>query len=69
MPSLVPLFEEMQAARFSGYTWASFRDLSHDERVMCVAHYRADKMIRMHTDDALQSAIKAQQKKSRRKGT
>ena len=55
---LVPLYIEREAARFALYNWSSWIDLDAMERAACVAHYRLNAMVNMHTEDAIARAMK-----------
>jgi len=62
LPDLVPVYEEREASRFSGYTPTAWRDLPHEERAMCVAHYRVHKMVEMHKELAVINEMKRRSK-------
>lgn len=57
-PALVPLFEEMEAMRFAGYTERQWRDMDSEEKAFSVAHYRMHGMVEMHKEDAVAEKVK-----------
>lgn len=60
---MVPLFEEMEACRFSGYTWRQWRELDPLERGAGVAHHRVHLMVENHKEDAVADRVKAETEK------
>lgn len=63
LPLLVPLFEEMEAMRFAGYTERQWREMDPDEKGFAVAHYRIHGMVEMHKEDALAEKMKQETEK------
>lgn len=53
LPSLVPLYEEREAMVYSHYNPTEWKGLGHEEKAMCVAHYRLSRMVRNHSEDAV----------------
>ncbi len=60
---MVPLFEEMEACRFSGYTWRHWRALDPMERAAGVAHHRVHHLVETHKEDAVAERVKAKTEK------
>lgn len=58
IPGLVPEIEERDAARFGGDTWAEWRKLPYDERVTGIAYYRLSRLIEMHKEEAVATAVR-----------
>lgn len=52
MRGTVPEYEERQAAKWGGYTWADWCTLPRDERTHGVAHYRLEFVIEAHVHEA-----------------
>ena len=52
LPNVVPEVEEREAARFNGYNWKEWQELSRQERVDGVAYFRIRRFIEMHQQDA-----------------
>jgi len=65
MPWLVPEIEEREAARFAGYTWREWSELSHEGRVNGVAHYRVKSLLEAHAQDAVRSEQEARERANR----
>jgi len=61
----VPEIEEREAARFAGYTWREWVELSHEGRVNGVAHYRVKSLLEAHTQDAVRSDQEARERANR----
>lgn len=57
MPELVSPYEEREACRFSNYNWATWEDLPVEERATCVAHYRLNRLIQAHQQDAISREV------------
>ena len=62
LPSLVPLYEEMEAMRFAGYNERAWRRLDTEEKAFHVAHFRVHGLVEMHKDDAVAERMKASEK-------
>ena len=53
IPGMVPEIEERHAARFGGYRWREWLELPRSERINGVAAYRLDRLVEIHSQDAL----------------
>lgn len=53
IPGFVPLYEQLEACIFGNYNWDQWFELSHVERVYCIAQYRMHSMIERHVQQAV----------------
>lgn len=54
-PGLVPLYECLEACRFSGYTWYEWEEqLDSEQRAIAIAHYRMHNLIETHVQQELE---------------
>ena len=68
IPGLVSEVEERDAAIANGYTWREWGDLSRNERIHNVAHYRLRRLIDAHVEDAVSAAGEARMRRARARG-
>ncbi len=66
---MVSEYEERHAAKWGGYRWHDWRTLERVERVHGVAHYRLDRMVENHSNDAVSQASKDRAAASRARST
>jgi len=55
---MVSEYEERHAAKWGRYRWHDWRALDRVDRVHGVAHYRLDRMVESHSNDAVTQASK-----------
>ncbi len=58
IPGMVSEYEERHAAKWGGYRWHDWRALEREDRVHGVAHYRLDRLVENHSNDAVSQAGK-----------
>lgn len=64
MPSLVPLYEEMESMRFANYNEREWRELESEEKAFAVAHYRIHGAVEMHKSDAVAEKMRQESEKA-----
>ena len=69
IPGLVPEIEERHAARFGGYRWKQWLALARQERIDGVAAYRLDRLVDLHSQDAVDRESRSRRKASERAAT
>ena len=62
LPSLVPVYEEREAARFGNYNWSQWGVLDNTEKALGIAHYRLYQLIELNKSDAVHKDIKKQER-------
>ena len=58
LPGLVSGVEEREASIYCHYNWRAWGELTWHERAGGVAQYRTHKMVELHQNEAVASAIK-----------
>lgn len=64
LPGVIPEIDEREAAKYSGYTWREWLDLSRFERVDCFAAFTLHNLIDAHSHEAAQDAIERKRRQS-----
>lgn len=62
VPGFVPEYEEREAARFGLYSWTQWQALNVTERANSVAHFRMNKLITLHQEDAVGTEMERRRK-------
>ncbi len=57
MVGLISEIEEKDSARFNGYPWPQWKELTYDERVDGVAYFRLTRLIDMCKEDAVSREV------------
>jgi hypothetical protein len=63
---IVSEYEAREAAVYGKYNWTQFQELTLEDKVLAVAHYRMNGIIKSNVDEIVQDWQKAHQPKSHR---
>lgn len=62
MPGLVPEIEERESARFAGYTWREWCELSREDRADCIAWRRITQLVDAHVQEAARDEMESRER-------
>ena len=64
LPNLVPFYEEQEALRYANYNYGEWRKLPYMEKALHVAHYRYNRLVKLHGEDAVSDKIERESKQA-----
>ena len=65
---MVPLYEELEAAKHSLINPQTWTELHYSERALAVAHYRTHLLVEQHLADAAEQERERERRKQNRRG-
>jgi len=57
----------MEASKYANYNLREWRELPYQEKALHVAHYRLNKLVKLHSEDAVSDRVERDSKKMKRK--